>query len=145
MGVKKFFTEEQKTKIVEAISEAESNTSGEIRLHLLSHCKNDPKEESVAVFSKLKMHQTEQRNGVLILLAVEDRKFAIIGDKGINELVPDDFWDSIRDKMIFHFKQNQFDVGIISGILAVGEKLKHFFPLKQNDVNELSNEISYDE
>jgi uncharacterized membrane protein len=145
MKVKNFFSEAQKNSIVEAISSAELNTSGEIRLHLTDHCKWDPKEEAVAVFGRLKMHQTDQRNGVLIFLAIADKKFAIIGDKGINELVPEDFWDSIRDEMKTHFKANQFDTGLIKGIHQVGEKLKKFFPIQNNDVNELTNDISYNE
>jgi uncharacterized membrane protein len=145
MKAKNFFSKTQQLEIENAIASAELNTSGEIRLHIVTHCKNDPKIEAVNVFSKLKMHLTEQRNGVLILLAVEDRKFAIIGDKGINELVPENFWDSIRDKMVYHFKQDQFDIGIIEGIKEIGNKLKHFFPIQKNDINELSNEISYDE
>jgi len=145
MKAKNFFSEAQKNNIVEAISSAELNTSGEIRLHLTDHCKIDPKDEAVTVFERLKMHQTDQRNGVLIFLAIADKKFAIIGDKGINELVPEDFWDSIRDEMAQNFKANEFDKGLIQGIHQVGEKLKKFFPIKTDDVNELSNDISYNE
>jgi len=145
MRVKNFFSEAQKNSIVEAISSAELNTSGEIRLHLTDHCKLDPKDEAVGVFERLKMHQTEQRNGVLIFLAILDKKFAIIGDKGIDELVPEDFWDSIRDEMQAHFKANEFEKGLINGILEIGEKLKKFFPIQTNDVNELSNDISFNE
>lgn len=145
MKVKNFFSEVQKNNIIEAISSAELNTSGEIRLHLTDYCKMDPKDEAVAVFERLKMHQTDQRNGVLIFLAIADKKFAIIGDKGINELVPEDFWDSIRDEMQTYFKANQFDTGLIKGIHQVGEKLKKFFPIQTNDVNELTNDISYNE
>lgn len=145
MKAKHFFTDLQKKALVEAISSAELNTSGEIRLHLTEHCKNDPRDEAVAMFGQLKMHQTEQRNGVLIFLAVVDKKFAIIGDKGINELVPEDFWDSIRDQMLSHFKNQEFDLGLIKGIEQVGEKLKKYFPIRNNDVNELTNDISYNE
>lgn len=145
MKVKNFFSESQQKLIVDAISAAELNTSGEIRLHLIDICKNDPTQEAVVVFEKLKMHQTEQRNGVLIFLAISDKKFAIIGDKGINELVPENFWDSIRDEMISHFKNNDFVLGLTKGIEQVGEKLKKFFPIKNNDINELSNDISFEE
>ena len=124
MKAKNFFNSDQQNKIVQAISLAELNTSGEIRLHLNDKCDKDPKLEAIKVFEQLKMHQTEQRNGVLIYLAVSDKKFAIIGDKGINELVPEDFWDSIRDVMLTHFKMQQFDLGLIKGNEQVGEKLK---------------------
>ncbi len=144
MKAKDFFTENQQQNIVNAISSAELNTSGEIRLHLLDSCKNDPKEEAILVFEKLGMTKTELRNGVLIYLAVADKKFAIIGDKGINEVVESNFWDSIRDEMIKHFKNNDFENGLINGILHVGEKLKKHFPYASNDENELSNDISFE-
>lgn len=139
-----FFTENQQQNIVDAISSAELNTSGEIRLHLLDSCKKDPKDEAIIVFEKLGMTKTELRNGVLIYLAVADKKFAIIGDKGINEVVEATFWDSIRDEMIKHFKNNDFENGLINGILQVGEKLKKHFPYASNDENELSNDISFE-
>ncbi|MES2589019.1 MAG: TPM domain-containing protein [Bacteroidota bacterium] len=144
MRAKNFFTEIQQQHIVNAISSAELNTSGEIRLHIVDSCKNDPKDEAILIFEKLGMTKTELRNGVLIYLAVADKKFAIIGDKGINEVVEADFWDSIRDEIIFHFKKNDFETGLINGIAHVGEKLKKHFPYAKNDENELSNDISFE-
>ncbi len=144
MDVKTFFTKEQQQAIVSAIAASELNTSGEIRLHLTNNCKSNPQEEAVKVFEKLGMTNTEARNGVLIYLAVKDRKFAVIGDKGINEVVPVDFWDSIRDLMLSNFKNNAFLEGISEAITHIGEKLKTHFPYQQNDENELSNEISFE-
>jgi uncharacterized membrane protein len=91
------------------------------------------------------MTKTEQRNGVLIFMAVRDKKFAILGDKGINDIVPSDFWDSVRDEMISFFKKHEFEQGIIAGITAVDQKLKAHFPYSKDDENELSNEISFGE
>lgn len=99
MGIKNFFSESDKKSIQEAISEAELNTSGEIRVHIDAKCAEDVKLHAIEVFGKLKMHETAMRNGVLFYLAVEDRKFAIIGDEGINKVVPADFWDNIRETM----------------------------------------------
>lgn len=144
MNSKSFFNNKQQQQIVAAIAHAEKNTSGEIRLHLVNSCKTDPKQEAIAVFEKLGMTATELRNGVLIYLAVKDKKFAIIGDKGINEVVPADFWDSIRDKMIEEFKNGGYLAGIAKGIHAVGDKLKTHFPFAADDTNELSNEISFE-
>jgi uncharacterized membrane protein len=90
------------------------------------------------------MHQTQIRNGVLIFLAVEDRKFAIIGDKGINDLVEANFWDSIRNQMIEEFKKEQFTVGLCQGIEMIGKKLKTNFPHQKDDTNELTNDISFE-
>lgn len=145
MNVKKLFTESQQQEIMQAIASAELNTSGEIRLHLLDRCKTDPEKEAIAIFQKLGMHKTEARNGVLIFLALSDKKFAIIGDQGINDKVPADFWNSVRDEMLVHFKAGDLVAGICRGIILAGEKLKLYFPYQQGDQNELSNEISYDE
>ncbi|MCE3295775.1 MAG: hypothetical protein K0R65_1489 [Crocinitomicaceae bacterium] len=144
MNAKDFFTEAQQQEVIAAISAAELNTSGEIRLHLVDSCAGDPKEEAIAVFEKLGMTATELRNGVLIFLAVQDKKFAIIGDKGINEAVPADFWDSIRDEILSNFKQGDYLRGLRQGISHVGEKLKAHFPFSDEDKNELSNDISFE-
>lgn len=137
------FTKEQKEAIIKAIEQAELNTSGEIRIHIESSCKEDVLDQAAFVFKKLKMHETEQRNGILIYLALNDRKFAIIGDAGINAKVPADFWDKAKDEMLNRFKIGEFTEGLITGINIAGEKLKTFFPLLQDDTNELSNEISF--
>ena len=119
-------------------------TIRESNKHLTKNCKQDVIKKSKQVFEKLKMHQTELRNGVLIFLAVEDRKFAILGDKGINDLVEDDFWDSIRNQMIEEFKKEQFTVGLCQGIEMIGKKLKANFPYQKDDTNELTNDISFE-
>lgn len=138
-----FFTKEDKTRLKEAIIEAELNTSGEIRLHLDNRCKSDVLDCAAAWFEKLKMHETEQRNGVLFYLAIKDKKFAIIGDAGINAVVPDDFWENIKEEMTRLFKDNKFAEGLIKGIAMTGLKLKEHFPHLSNDENELSDEISF--
>ena len=145
MSVKNFFTESQKKAIQQAIADAELNTSGEIRVHLDSKCAGDPKTEAVKIFEKLKMHETALHNAVLFYMAVDDHKFAILGDKGIDAAVPANFWDSERDLMLAHFKKNEFAEGLIAAILLAGEKLKAHFPYAQDDTNELSNEISFEE
>ena len=145
MGIKKFFNEEEKNKILQAIKDAEDNTSGEIRLHLDSKCKGDALAQGIKIFQRLKMHKTALRNGTLIFLAVDDKKFAIVGDEGINKIVDENFWDDVRDIMQAAFKKNEFVPGIVSAILRIGEKLKEFFPHQEDDVNELPDEISMGE
>lgn len=142
-AAKLFFTEEQKLQIVDAIGKAEKATSGEIRLHLEETCGADVILRATQVFTKLKMHKTALKNGVLIYLAVKDKKFAIIGDEGINTKVPDDFWDNIKHNMQNAFSQNNFLEGITDAIHQSGEQLKHFFPYHSDDVNEVSDEISF--
>jgi uncharacterized membrane protein len=138
-----FFTKAQKEKIKEAIGNAENNTSGEIRLHVENRCKIDVLDCAAAWFEKLEMHKTKERNGVLFYLSVKDRKFAILGDAGINAVTPDNFWDKIKDEMLLLFRENKFTEGLVKGIEMAGEQLKEHFPHQKDDKNELSDEISF--
>lgn len=131
-----------KLQIQSAIVVAEEKTSGEIRVHIDKKCLVDPLDRAVEIFHSLKMHETKERNGVLIYLSFEDKKLAIIGDEGINKLVPKDFWESTKTTMIKSFKNKEFVIGICSAINEAGTQLSEFFPTKSNDKNELSNEIS---
>ncbi len=139
----KIFTEEQKKQIVEAIKQAEKNTSGEIRVHIEKKCKEDVLDHAAFMFDELEMQKTELRNGVLIYLAVEDRKLAILGDAGINMKVPKGFWDETKDVMINHFKNGEYAKGLSEGIIKAGEQLKEHYPYEKDDTNELSDEISF--
>ncbi len=140
---KSFFSKEDQALILSAIKEAEINTSGEIRVHIESKCKYDVLDRAADVFKQLKMHETALRNGVLFYLATEDRQFAIIGDVGINSKVEDTFWDEIKDDMLSKFKAGAFKEGLSEGIKASGVALKEHFPYQSDDVNELSDEISF--
>lgn len=139
------FTEQQQKQVQDAIAHAELNTSGEIRVHIDKRCKEEPMKMAIAVFEKLGMHKTEQRNAVLFYLAMDDKKLAILGDKGINEAVPTNFWDEIRDLMVSHFKKGEFTEGLSKGIVMAGAQLKTAFPYQSDDTNELSNEITFED
>ena len=143
MNPKEFLGKENEKLIVEAIARAEANTSGEIRVHIESKCKGEVLDRAAWLFKKLGMQATAARNGVLIYLSVNDRKFAIIGDSGINKVVPIGFWDEIKAIMVSHFKQGEFAIGLVKGIEMSGHQLKQYFPHQADDVNELSDEISY--
>lgn len=140
---KDFFSEGERQQIVDAIKAAELNTSGEIRVHLDKTCPEDVLDRAAYWFEKLQMHKTEQRNGVLFYLAHEDHKLAVLGDVGINQKVPDDFWNSIKDQMIADFKEGEFAKGLANGIIESGKQLKAHFPYQSDDVNELSDDISF--
>jgi len=144
MSVENFFSKEEKKQITDSIAAAELNTSGEIRFHMEGKCKIDVLDRAAYVFAKLKMHETEKRNGVLFYLAVYDRKFAILGDGGINRVVPENFWDEIKLTMLGYFKDGKFADGLSTGIRMAGEQLKANFPYQSDDVNELSDEISFE-
>jgi uncharacterized membrane protein len=145
MGIADFLNTEEKDKIIQAIKDAENQTSGEIRLHLESRCKKDPLGRAAQMFEKLNMHETQLRNGTLIYLAIKDRKFAIFGDKGINEIVPENFWEDVKEEMRGFFIKGDFLSGLTRGIHMVGEKLKAHFPYQDDDVNELPDDISVGE
>ena len=138
-----FFTSDQKQQIVAAIKDAELNTSGEIRVHIENHCKKEVLDRASAVFATLDMHKTDLRNGVLFYLSIKDHKFAILGDGGINAVVPDNFWNSIKDMMQDKFKEGEFTEGLSAGIKMAGEKLKDHFPYQSDDKNELPDDISF--
>ncbi len=138
-----FFSKKERLLIKEAIEAAELNTSGEIRVHLVNHCHGDIMDCAAAMFEKLNMHKTEKRNGVLFYIAVKDKKFAILGDAGINEVTPENFWEEIKTNMQGFFKEDQFAEGLVSGIVMAGDALSKYFPYQSDDKNEISNEISY--
>ncbi|EOR92577.1 hypothetical protein ADIARSV_4264 [Arcticibacter svalbardensis MN12-7] len=138
------FTDIEQEDIRKAIEHAEKSTSGEIRICVEKKCPvPDAFERASIYFLKIGMDKTALRNGVLIYIATDDHKFAIIGDEGINVRVHADFWDSTKEKMLAHFKNENLSLGIIAGINAAGEQLKKLFPSRDGDKNELSDDISY--
>lgn len=138
-----FFSEAEKEKIVAAIKQAELNTSGEIKVHVEEVCPEaDALERAKEVFLYLSLDRTAQRNGVLFYLAHGDRKFAVLGDTGIDKAVPANFWESTRDTIRQYFQQGSFSEGLQMGIREAGEQLKKYFPYQKDDVNEISDDIS---
>jgi uncharacterized membrane protein len=144
MKASSFFTEEQQAQILASVREAEKETSGEIRVHIETSFTGDVLDRAAWVFKKLGMHKTAERNGVLFYLAVSDRKFAIIGDAGINAKVIAGFWNDISDLLMKQFKEGKFTEGLSEGILLAGKQLQTHFPCKEDDINELPDEISFD-
>lgn len=138
-----FFSDIEKQQIINAIQKSESFTSGEIKIHLEDKCGDDVLKRAKELFHKLKMDETALKNGVLIYLAIKDKKFAIIGDVGIDSLVPENFWDAIKNKMQEEFSHGNFLAGILFAVEQAGEQLKIYFPFHKEDVNELNDEISF--
>lgn len=148
MGTKRnpLLTAEEKEKIVKAIAEAERQTSGEIRLRVERLCAEDVLDRAAWWFKKLKMHKTFLRNGVLIYVAVDDRKSAIIGDVGIHRKLGDDYWAQTLAAMTARFKEGALADGIVETIREVGVRLSAAFPYDAvYDKNELSDEISMED
>jgi uncharacterized membrane protein len=144
MKASSFFTKEQQNLILESVKTAEKETSGEIRVHIETSCREDVLDRAAWIFGKLGMNRTADRNGVLFYLAIDDKKFAILGDSGINAKVPTGFWDEISELFKNKFREGKFTEGLSEGILRAGEQLKSHFPYSKDDVNELSDEISFD-
>lgn len=137
-------TPEDEKQILAAIQAAEENTSGEIRVHIESNCEGDVLDRATEVFAMLHMHLTKLRNGVLFYVALKDHQFAVLGDAGINAIVPDHFWEDITEEVIRNFKQKKYAEGLATGIRMAGEQLKAHFPYNpKGDINELSDDISF--
>jgi uncharacterized membrane protein len=144
MKASSFFSKEQQAKILASVRTAENETSGEIRVHIETSLKGEVLDRAAWLFKKLGMQKTAERNGVLFYLAVNDRKFAIIGDAGINAKVPAGFWNEISDHLSKRFREAEFAEGLAEGIIMAGNQLKKHFPHRKNDINELPDEISFD-
>lgn len=140
---RKFLKKTDGDQVIESIKSAEAQTSGEIRVHFHKKLKADLMDEAVRVFHKLKMDETDARNGVLLFIVPSKKQFCILGDEGINAIVPDNFWNEIKDSLQVHFKSGNMAEGICENILRIGEKLKTHFPIQTDDKNELPDTISF--
>lgn len=141
---KEFFTEAENRQIVQAIRDAERMTSGEIRVFVEHRCRFvHAVDRAMEVFAKLQMQQTQNRNGVLVYVAVRDHQFAILGDDGIHQKVGSGFWDRQAAIMRQHFSSNRFVEGISACVSSIGEALQRYFPYESDDQNELPDDVVY--
>jgi uncharacterized membrane protein len=138
-----FLTVDQQKTVVDAVRIAEKGTSGEIRIHIDGDCTGDPMKRAEEVFRQLRMDETKLRNGVLIYVACNSKVFAIIGDKGINDAVPKNFWKDVTEVMGRDLRKGEFTEGLVHAVLQAGEKLRDFFPYQTDDVNEQPDDISF--
>ncbi len=146
MKQKEFLATLDQPRIVAAIQNAERATSGEIRVHVQPKAVGgDIRTVAEKTFERLGMTKTALRTGVLLFIATEEQRFAILGDKGINEKVPPGFWDEIAAKLTIRFKNGEFTDGIVEAISAAGEQLGNYFPRAADDVNELADTIDVEE
>ena len=143
MKLSKIFSDEEKQNIVDAIAKIESTSSAEVRVHIESKCPASPVDNAVKAFSRLKMYKTRDKNGVLLYVAINSKKCAIVGDVGIDKEVDKNFWNLCCEKMLLSFKENNYSQGIVDALNMAGEELTKHFPIREDDTNELSNEISF--
>lgn len=145
MKPERFLTADQQATVVDAVRLAEKRTSGEIRIHIDGECEGSPLKRAEEVFGKLGMHKTRLRNGILIYLACNTKVFSIIGDKGINDRVPEHFWEDVIAVMGAQFRTGNFTEGLVEAVNMAGEKLREYFPYQSDDVNEQPDDISFGE
>lgn len=142
---KSFFSEEETRLIVKAIRQSEQNTSGEIRVYVESRCSwVDAIDRAAEIFFSLKMEKTEQRNAVLIYVAIKDHQLAVFGDEGIHQKVGTEFWNKVVKEMLSSFNKENYAKGIAESVIQVGEALDTHFPfIRKTDKNELPDEIVF--
>jgi uncharacterized membrane protein len=139
----KFIEPEEEGRLIQSIRSAEKNTSGEICVHFQKKINKPVLESALKAFKTLKMDQTAKKNGVLIFIVPSAKQFAILGDKGINDVVPENFWDDIIEDLKGYFRSGNMVDGLCINIEKIGIKLQEHFPYQKDDVNELPDEISY--
>ena len=142
---KSFFPEEETRLIVNAIRHAEQHTSGEVRVFVESRCSwVDAIDRAAEIFFSLKMDKTEQRNAVLIYVAIKDRQLAVFGDEGIHHKVGTGYWNKVVKEMLSSFNKENYARGIADCAIQVGEALHKHFPYERGtDKNELPDEIVF--
>lgn len=142
---KSFFTHEENEQIVQAIKEAERQTSGELRIFVESRCKYvDPLDRAAELFSKLQMEKTALRNGVLFYVAVKDKQLAIFADSGIHAATGDQYWKDSVQHILSVFSKESVSAGITASVAKIGDALKTNFPYDEAvDKNELPDEIIF--
>ncbi len=142
---KSFFPEEDTRIIVKAIRHAENQTSGEVRVFVESRCSwVDAMDRAKEIFFSLKMDNTEQRNAVLVYVAIKDRQLAVFGDDGIHKKVGNEYWNRVVGEMLASFNSNNYGEGISNCVIQIGDALKTHFPFnRESDKNELPDEIVF--
>ena len=145
MALADFIPSEGQRRIADAITAAERHTTGEICVHVTPRCRGDVMKRAKRTFNRLHLYTTKRRNAVLIFVAYEDRKFAILGDTGLNDAVPEGFWDGEVEELGTYLKAGRPVDGICAIIARLGDRLSEYFPGERDDENELSNEVTFDD
>ena len=145
MALVDFIPSDGQRRIADAITAAERHTTGEICVHVTPRCRGNVMKRAARTFNRLHLYTTKRRNAVLIFVAYEDRKFAILGDTGINDVVPEGFWDGEVEELGRFLKAGRQVDGLCEVIARIGERLSQYFPGERDDENELSNEVTFDD
>ena len=142
---KNFFTAEEQQLIIEAIQNAERMTSGEVRVFVESKCSYmDAIDRAAELFFQLEMQKTDDRNAVIVYVAMKDRQLAVFGDEGIHKKVGNEYWNNAVHKMISNFNRENYAAGISEVVKDIGEALTKNFPFNNDtDKNELPDDIVF--
>ena len=140
---KKFFNKIEEQRIMAAIRTAEKASSGEIRVYVESNCAESVEKRTIEIFKKLKMYRTHERNGVLIYIAIESRKFSIFGDEGIHKKMGFSFWTDEAATLKSYLSDDKIVDGVCKVAIDIGEVLKVHFPHQADDKNELPDAPVY--
>lgn len=142
---KSLLNEEDTRMVVKAIRHAEQRTSGEVRVFVESHCSwMDAIDRAGEIFFSLKMQKTDQRNAVLVYIAIKDQQLAVFGDEGIHNKVGSAYWNQVVTEMLNSFNKKDYGKGLAECVIQVGDALKTHFPYdKETDKNELPDEIVF--
>jgi uncharacterized membrane protein len=142
---KSLLKEEDNRLIVKAIRHAEKSTSGEVRVFVESRCAwLNAIDRAAEIFFALKMDNTEQRNGVLVYVAIKDKQLAVYGDQGIHEKVGNEYWNKVVNEMLANFNSLEYGKGIAECVIQIGDALINYFPFERDtDKNELPDEIVF--
>lgn len=142
-AIHEWLSDAELKRVRQAVQQAEKRTSGEIRVHLDIAIMDHVLDHAAYVFQDLGMQNTKERNGVLLYVSVPGRKVAVIGDAGIHAKLGQAYWQDVLDTVLAHFKQQRFCDGLCTGVQMIGEKLAEHFPWQRDDVNELSDDVSF--
>ena len=145
MALADFIPSEGQRRIAAAITAAERHTTGEICVHVTPRCRGNVMKRAARTFDRLHLYSTKRRNAVLIFIAYQDRKLAILGDAGINNVIPEGFWDNEVEELARFLKAGRPVDGLCEIIAHMGERLSQYFPGERDGENELSNEVTFDD
>ena len=143
---KPLLSSEDQNHVVTAIRAAEIRTTGEIRVYIESHCSYvNPMDRALEIFTGLKMEKTENRNAVLVYVALKDHQYALYGDQEIYKKTGGPaFWQNAADVLLKYLREEKVGEGLAACVALLGEALATHYPPDPNvEKNELPDEIVF--
>ncbi len=126
------------------IAAAEKLTSAEFKIIIAKRAWFGFRKKAIRLFKKYNLHQTKQRNAVLLLILEKDQQLLIYGDEEIHQKVGNAGWEAICEEVIAEFKCGEYALGIALGLHLITDNLVEHFPALEKKTNEVSNEIIFE-